>query len=95
MLFYGRDASWRNMMRYPVILNGDHAEFEAEWEGRDPKDRPDWPVPSFDARDWAEHFMKLFGERKDEIDESLMLGWFANTLMRGYDEGRARSRDGG
>lgn len=75
-------------MRYPIILNGDHAEFEREWEGRDPKTRPDWPLPSFDAVDWAEAFMASFGHRLHEVDKDLMVGWFANALMRGYDHPR-------
>jgi hypothetical protein len=73
-------------MSYPVILNGDHAAFEAEAEGMDPKDRSDWPAPSFDARDWAKAFCKVC----PDVDEGLMLGWFANALMRGYDEGRSQ-----
>lgn len=78
-------------MSEPIIIhNGDHAEFEKEWAGRDPRDRPDWPLPSFDARDWAEAFMTIFGDRKGDIDEDLMLGWFANALMRGFDEARSR-----
>jgi hypothetical protein len=46
-------------MPYPLIVsayriyNGDHAELEREYEGVKPEDRPDWPLPSFDARDWA------------------------------------------
>ena len=77
------------MSGYPVIINGDHAEFEKEWGGRDPKDRPDWPLPSFDAVDWAEAFMKTWGDRRHEIDRDLMIGWFANALMRGYDHPRS------
>jgi hypothetical protein len=69
-------------MKYPVILCGDHAEFEMNYKGK-PEDRPDWPVPSFDARDWARAFCKQY----PAIDEHVMLGWFANALMRGYDEG--------
>lgn len=85
------------MSGYPVILNGDHAEFEAEWVGKDPKTRPDWPLPSFDARDWAEAFCKIangFGFKDAEgkpIDEGWMIGWFANSLMRGLDEAAARA----
>jgi hypothetical protein len=41
---------------------------------------------SFDARDWAAAFMRQFGDRKHEIDEGLMLGWFANAIMCGWDE---------
>lgn len=79
---------------YPIILNGDHAEFEAEWAGKDPKTRPDWPLPSFDANDWAESFTtimkgKLMIKKDDAIDT--MRGWFANALMRGFDEASARA----
>jgi hypothetical protein len=75
------------MSGYPVILNGDHAEFEREHASTPPRERPDWPLPSFDARDWAAAFCKL----NPSIDEDLMLAWFANALMRGYDEHAARS----
>jgi hypothetical protein len=78
------------MISYPVILNGDHAEFEMEWAGRDPKERPDWPLPSFDAKDWAEAFVTSLDASKNRDDEENMIGWFANALMRGYDEGRKR-----
>lgn len=73
---------------YPTILGGDHAEFEMEWAGRDPKERPDWPLPSFDAKDWAQAFMKAFGHRLHVLDEETMTAWFANALMRGYDQPR-------
>jgi len=43
---------------------------------------PNWPVPSFDARDWAEAFCKQY----PEIPEDVMVGWFANALMRGFDQ---------
>jgi hypothetical protein len=74
--------------RYPVILCGDQLEFEQQHANTPPKERPDWPLPSFDAKDWAEHFCKLNPEMKDR--EDLMITWFANALMRGYDEGLAR-----
>lgn len=67
---------------YPKILCGDHMEFEMEHKNTAPEDRPDWPLPSFDARDWA----KAFCKRYPEIPEDVMVGWFANALMRGYDE---------
>lgn len=76
-------------MPYPVILNGDHAEFEQEWAGKPAKDRPDWPLPSFDARDWAEAFCKI----NPAMTEDIMIGWFANALMRGYDEHVKRAAD--
>jgi hypothetical protein len=59
-----------------------YAEVEEEPHG--------WLLQSFDARDWAAAFMKLFGDRKQDIDESLMQGWFANAIMRGYDEANHR-----
>lgn len=77
---------------YPVILNGDHAEFEREHANTPPKERPDWPLPSFDARDWAEAFCKIQAAKGIAIDEDVMIGWFANALMRGFDEHAARSR---
>jgi hypothetical protein len=45
-----------------------------------------WPIQSFDALDWAQSFMARFGERPDEVDEALMVSWFAAALMRGFDE---------
>ena len=75
-------------MTYPVIMNGDHAEFEHEHANTKPEDRPDWPLSSFDARDWAKAFCKI----NTQMDEEIMIGWFANALMRGYDECSARTR---
>jgi len=83
-------------MAYPIIFNGDHAEFELEHANTKPEDRPDWPLPSFDARDWAAAFCKIatnLGYKDAEskpIDEGWMISWFANSLMRGYDEREAR-----
>lgn len=76
-------------MTYPIIMNGDHAEFEAEHANTKPEDRPDWPLPSFDARDWAKSFCETkqrMGWNLEDIDESLMTTWFSNALMRGYDQ---------
>ena len=87
------------MSGYPVILNGDHAEFEQEWaaSGRPQEERPDWPLPSFDARDWAKAFCKRFivmriagyDTKPEDDQEGLMITWFANALMRGYDQPRS------
>jgi hypothetical protein len=33
-----------------------------------------------DAMVWAEEFIRLFGDRRDEIDEGLMVAWFANAM---------------
>ena len=67
------------------ILNGDHAECERKNMFTKPEDRPDWPLPSFDARDWAKAFMAK-NPNVIGVDEEIMIGWFANALMRGYDE---------
>lgn len=88
------------MTGYPIILGGDHAAFEQEWaaSGRPDNERPDWPLPSFDATDWASAFCKIanedLGYRDPEgkpIDEGWMITWFANALMRGFDEHSARA----
>ncbi len=39
----------------------------------------------FDAKIWAEEFMRIKAEKNFEIDEGLMLAWFANAIMAGYD----------
>lgn len=54
---------------------------------------------SFDARVWAKAFVKHVAEKPDiATDEETMIGWFANAIMRGYDENdrqrRAREREG-
>ncbi len=72
-------------MTYPVILNGDHAEFERDHANTPPHERPDWPLPSFDARDWAAAFCKIAKTHGHDLDEEWMVTWFANALMRGYD----------
>jgi hypothetical protein len=71
-----------------LIHNGDHAEFEREHANTPKEERPDWPLPSFDAMDWA----KAFCKRYPQMDEGLMLGWFANALMRGFDEHAVRTQ---
>lgn len=41
-----------------------------------------------DAKVWAEFFMKTKDEKNwslDDIDESLMIGWFANAMMAMHD----------
>ena len=83
-------------MQYPIIMNGDHAEFERDHANTKPEDRPDWPLPSFDAQDWAKAFCKIANEhgyknaKGEPIDEGWMVSWFANALMRGFDEREAR-----
>ena len=43
---------------------------------------------SIDAAEWAAEFCRLFGGH----DEGLMLAWFANAIMAGYDEAMRRTR---
>lgn len=75
-----------------LIHNGDHLQYEIDNKDTPPKERSDWPLPSFDAADWAEAFCKTatkLGYKDAEgkpIDEGWIITWFANALMRGYDE---------
>ena len=40
---------------------------------------------------WAKEFMKIWqNEPIDIMDEDMMLGWFANAIMAGYDEARRK-----
>ena len=46
---------------------------------------------SMDARVWAKEFMRLYNDKhqaepNELIDEGLMIGWFANAIMAGYDK---------
>lgn len=44
-----------------------------------------------DALVWAQEFMKIWQEQSIEmLDEDLMLGWFANAIMTGYDVARQK-----
>jgi hypothetical protein len=45
---------------------------------------------SFDARVWAKNFMHINKDNLEGIDEDLMITWFANALMRGFDEAEER-----
>jgi hypothetical protein len=60
-----------------------------------PKDVPDTEdnpafAQSFDAMDWDKAFCQRFSVTRNEdgepMDEGLMVGWFANAIMRGWDE---------
>lgn len=56
---------------------------------------------SFDAVDWAKLFMQLKSDQGDEVardqwvDEENMRAWFANALMRGFDEHARRAASAG
>jgi len=36
---------------------------------------------------WAKEFMNIWGDKLIELDLDLMRGWFANSIMCGYDHG--------
>lgn len=77
-----------------IIHNGDHAQFEIDNIGVPKEERADWPLPSFDARDWAKAFCKIAAEQGHPgIDEEWMVSWFANALMRGFDEAMGKRED--
>lgn len=49
---------------------------------------------SFDAADWARDFVAMVKWKPTiATDEGTMIGWFANALMRGFDEHARRSAD--
>jgi len=54
-------------------------------------DKGEWPH-TMDARIWAQEFMKV-RESGTEIDEGLMIGWFANAIMAGYDRACEENQD--
>jgi hypothetical protein len=45
---------------------------------------------TIDALVWAKNFMNVKEATNFTIDESLMLAWFANAIMAGFDEGQRR-----
>lgn len=74
-----------------IIHNGDHAQYEIDNANVPKEQRSDWPLPSFDALDWA----KAFCQRHPTVQVDDALGWFANALMRGFDEHASRTSNGG
>lgn len=74
-----------------IIQNGDHLQFEIDNANVPKEQRSDWPLPSFDAQDWAKAFVKKVGENTAiATDEGAMIAWFAGALMRGFDEHASR-----
>lgn len=53
---------------------------------KEPSAEPMSKSVRMDAREWAREFLRIWGGRWAEVDEGLMIGWFANAIMRGYDE---------
>ncbi len=56
-------------------------------------------LKSFDAREWAQQFCLIADKlgykdaKSNPMDEGWMITWFANALMRGYDEYRWREEE--
>lgn len=50
-------------------------------------------IDNFDASVWAHEFMKIFPFANSIVDESTMLGWFANAMMTGYDAGYKQAQE--
>lgn len=51
-------------------------------------------MQSMDAEVWAKKFIEYKKRNRwthSDIDESLMIGWFANAIMAGYDEATRRA----
>lgn len=40
---------------------------------------------TIDATVWAKEFIDLFGHCPEQITYDLMVAWFANAIMTGYD----------
>jgi hypothetical protein len=46
-------------------------------------------IDSTDPQRWAREFMALFGDRLADVDEGLMLAWFANAIQAARRAGEA------
>ena len=44
-----------------------------------------------DGKKWADAFMELWGDKLEQVDHGLMLSWFCNAIMAGYDEAARRA----
>lgn len=45
---------------------------------------------TMDAQVWAKEFLRINSERLAHLDESDMIGWFANAIMCGWDHAHWR-----
>lgn len=48
---------------------------------------------TMNALDWAREFLRIKNEQKFTINEDLMLPWFANAIMCGYDHANYKKQD--
>ena len=74
-------------------------DHELPWSGRGPPPpKPDPPVPKAaeelgtNARRWARAFCYRFGGCSAEIDEELMISWFAKAIEMGRAGGKLSAR---
>lgn len=50
-------------------------------------------VGETDAQIWAKRWLEIIAENPDiPTDEGTMIGWFANAIMAGYDQGRQQEQ---
>lgn len=47
---------------------------------------------TMDADIWAKEFMRIWGDKRQELDVDLMRSWFANSIMCGFDHANWRSQ---
>ena len=101
---WGPEREWQGQRLDPDYFRGNHQacrglcgassiESAIAWCERTREPSPKETVQqSFDARDWAKEFLRCCecapGLGPVAPDEETMVGWFANALMRGYDEHR-------
>ncbi len=74
------DIHWRTQMEL-----GDPPEFmkpeEPPLDDRNHIEQQTLLYGTTDAMVWAEEFMKNFGDKLEQIDIGLMVGWFANAMV--------------
>lgn len=89
------DPSHIDRKEVAALNEGVHLSLVGELEDmKKYMDENSW-AQSMDASLWAAKFletMKTQKWKKKDIDESLMLSWFACAIMAGYDEASRRYR---
>ena len=72
-----------------IVSNGDQLQYELDNASVPPEQRSDWPLPSFDATDWA----VAFNKKHPSVSVDDARAWMACALMRGYDEALVRHHE--
>jgi hypothetical protein len=52
----------------------------------------EFDVTSIDAVVWAKEFMRCYKKFGYEVDKDTMRGWFASSIMAGFDEANRRNK---